>query len=147
MDSTVIADTPSMPRPSEASRSRARGAALIEFALVLPFLFVLTMCVIDVSRAFWIKNVAYQAAREGARYLVVHTVADADSVRSRVANVVSSANVTLQSCTITDLGGSQLKVTVQCQFNWLYPGLFNWLGAAYTNPVTLTGATVMRKEG
>ncbi len=128
-------------------RRQQRGTAIVEFALVFPFLLVLTLGVIDMSRAFWIKNVATQAAREGARYLVVHTLADTSSVRARVQTVVNSANVTLKSCTVTDLGGKQWQVQAGCQFNWLFPGLFNWLGSGFTNPVTLTATCVMRKEG
>jgi len=120
----------------------------VEFALVLPLLLVLTLGVIDVSRGFWVKNLAYQAAREGARHLVVRTVADSASVRARVQQVVESAGVTLSSLTITDAGsGDLMEVRVGVEFNWLYPGLFDWLGATYTNPVTLVGVSKMRKEG
>lgn len=125
-----------------------RGVGLIEFALVLPLLLILTLGVVDVSRGFWIKNVAYQAAREGARHLVVRTVADSASVRARVQQVVESANVTLKTLQITDAGaGGLMEVRVGIEFNWLFPGLFAWLGADYTNPVTLTGVSKMRKEG
>jgi len=121
---------------------------LVEFALVLPLLLVLTLGVIDVSRGFWVKNLAYQAAREGARHLVVRTVADSASVRARVQQVVESAGVTLSSLTITDAGsGDLMEVRVGVEFSWLYPGLFDWLGATYTNPVTLVGVSKMRKEG
>ena len=125
---------------------RERGTAIVEFALVFPFLLVLTLCVIDVSRAFWIKNVVTQASREGVRWAVVHPAGDSTGVRTRVSEVTSSANLTLTTCTL-DTSTPQYKVTVGCQFDWLYPGLFNWLGSSFTNPVTLTGATVMRKEG
>ena len=125
-----------------------RGVGLIEFALILPLLLVLTLGVVDVSRGFWVKNVAYQAAREGARYLVVHTVADSADVRDRVEEIVGSAGVSLKELDITDASaGDLMEVRVGIEFNWLYPGLFDWLGAEYTNPVTLTGVSKMRKEG
>ncbi len=134
----------------ERSMPRTRGqlgTVIIEFALLVPFLLVLTLCVIDVSRAFWVKNVTTQAAREGARYLVVHTLADTAGVRTRVETVVDEANVTLTQCTVTDLGSRQWQVTVGCQFNWLYLGVFGLVGATFTNPQTLTASTVMRQEG
>ena len=137
-----------LPITGQETPRNERGVGLIEFALVLPILLVLTLGVIDVSRGFWVKNVAYQAAREGARHLVVRTVADSASVRSRVQQVVESAGVTLKTLNITDAGsGGLMEVRVGIEFNWLYPGLFNWLGAAYTNPVTLVGVSKMRKEG
>lgn len=126
----------------------ARGVGLVEFALVLPLLLILTLGVVDVSRGFWIKNIAYQAAREGARHLVVRSLADSASVRGRVQQVVESANVTLKTLQITDAGsGDLMEVRVGIEFNWLFPGLFDWLGATYSNPVTLTGVSKMRKEG
>jgi Flp pilus assembly protein TadG len=125
-----------------------RGTAIIEFALVFPFLLVLTLCVIDVSRAFFIKNVAVQAAREAVRTAVVLSPsAAADSATARARQVVDAANVTMTQCSFTDLGNRQWRITVAVEFRWLYPGLFNWLGANFANPVTLTAASVMRKEG
>ena len=128
-------------------RGRERGTALIEFALVFPFLLVLTLTVIDMSRAFYVKNVLHQSAREGARRLVVLTFADSSQVRQRVLEVANAAKSSVTGLTYQDLGNSQWQVTVTGRFNWLYPGLFNWLGATYTNPVTLTAKSVMRKEG
>ena len=130
-------------------RSRGeRGVGLVEFALVLPLLLILTLGVIDVSRGFWVKNIAYQAAREGARHLVVRTLSDSTDVRARVQEVVESAGVTLKSLDYEDAGaGGLMEVRVGIEFNWLYPGLFDWLGTDYTNPVTLTGVSKMRKEG
>lgn len=125
-----------------------RGVVLIEFALILPLMLVLSLAVIDVSRGFWVKNVAYTAAREGARHLVGHTVADSANVRARVQQVVESAGVTLSQLQITDAGADgMMEVRVGVAFSWLYPGLFKWLGAPYTNPVTLVGTSQMRREG
>jgi hypothetical protein len=36
---------------------------------------------------------------------------------------------------------------VGIEFHWLFHGLFSWLGAAFTDPATLTGVAWMRKEG
>ena len=123
--------------------------ALIEFTLVFPLLLVLTLTVVDVSRAFFVKNLAYQAAREGVRVLVVSTLSDTVAVRTRVMQVTGAAKVTLTNLTITGPNADQLmSVSVGVQYNWIYGGLFNWLGAGtFTNPATLTGVAWMRKEG
>jgi TadE-like protein len=123
-----------------------RGTVLIEFALVVPFLLAVTLCVVDLSRAFWVRNVATQAAREGVRAAVVSQIAPQDSAQTRVERVVSSAGVPLTSCELTDLGNRQMQLTVGVQFRWLYPGLFRWIGAPVTNPQTLTAVAVMRRE-
>ncbi len=44
-----------------------RGAQLLEFALVLPLLLVLAVGVVDFGRAWNIKQILNNAAREGAR--------------------------------------------------------------------------------
>ena len=129
-------------------RRRERGAALIEFALVFPMLLVLTLTVVDISRAFFVKNLAYQAAREGVRALVVGSHGDSLVVRQRVMQVTGAANVTLKSLGITGPNADRLQsVSVGVEFNWLFRGLFGWLGATFTNPATLTGVAWMRKEG
>ena len=43
------------------------GAAVVEFALVVPVLFLIVFAVIDFGRALWTQNVLASAAREGAR--------------------------------------------------------------------------------
>ena len=129
-------------------RRRERGAALIEFALVFPMLLVLTLTVVDVSRAFFVKNLAYQAAREGVRVLVVGSAADSLQVRQRVMTVTGAANVTLKSLGITGPNADRLQsVSVGVEFHWLFRGLFSWLGATFSDPATLTGVAWMRKEG
>ena len=129
-------------------RHRERGAALIEFALVFPMLLVLTLTVVDISRAFFVKNLAYQAAREGVRTLVVGGVSDSVAVRQRVMQVTGAANVTLKSLDVTGPNADKLQsVSVGVEFHWLFGGLFSWLGATFSDPATLTGVAWMRKEG
>src|SRR5437762_635218 len=71
--------------------SRETGVALIEFAFILPFLFVLTFVVIDLSRAFYLKSMITAAAREGARVAAVTpdpSGVGRDSVVARVGKVL-----------------------------------------------------------
>jgi Flp pilus assembly protein TadG len=127
-------------------RSNARGTALMEFALVFPFLLVLTLSVIDLSRAFFIKNILYQAAREGVRTLVVSSATDTTGVRTRVNQVMGAGGVTVKTWTITGPADGMMTVRVESEFKWLFPGLFQWMGAQYSNPVKLSGKAVMRRE-
>jgi len=132
---------PKLPRASE------RGTALIEFAFVLPLLIVLTLLVVDLSRAFYAKNVVEQAAREGVRLLAVTSTADSALVRTRVLEVARLGGVTVSGLTISGPDAArQVQVDVQCQFSWLMPGLFDLVGAGLTNPTTLAGRAVMRDE-
>jgi len=135
--------------PSDrSSRSRERGTALIEFTLILPLLLVLTVAAVDFGRAFFVKNVLEQAAREGVRLRVVTSSADSSTVLSRVLTVANAANVTVQGLQINGPDASrQIQVVVTGDFNWIFPGVFNLFGANFTNPMTLTGEAWMRNEG
>jgi hypothetical protein len=52
-------------------RSR-RGQALVEFALVFPFLFFLLALSIDVFRVDWVSSTVAESARQGARQAVAN---------------------------------------------------------------------------
>src|SRR3954471_2835036 len=53
-------------------RGRSTGQALLEFSLILPLFLIMLMGVIDVGRAIWAQNSLASAAREGARFAIVH---------------------------------------------------------------------------
>ena len=152
MVSTVSADkdyvmqTHSM--PNDKGRKAQRGTALIEFTLVLPMLLIMTVAAVDFGRAFFVKNVVSQAAREGVRLRAVSSSADSGLVRDRVLQVANAANVTISNLSIAGPDPSrQVTVTVTAEFNWIFPGVFNLFGANFTNPMSLTGEAVMRNEG
>lgn len=50
--------------------NRISGQGLVEFALILPILLLLTMGALDLGRAFFVKVVLENSAREGAYYMV-----------------------------------------------------------------------------
>ncbi|VTU22040.1 Flp pilus assembly protein TadG [Variovorax sp. PBL-H6] len=49
------------------------GAALVEFALILPFLLVLTLTVTEFGRAMHEYNLVTKSVRDGVRYLSIQT--------------------------------------------------------------------------
>jgi Flp pilus assembly protein TadG len=51
----------------------AGGQGLVEFALVLPVLLFIVIGVLDIGRAFFVKVVLENSAREGAYYMVYNT--------------------------------------------------------------------------
>jgi hypothetical protein len=55
------------PRPS-----RNLGQSLVEFALVLPIFLAILIGMVDIGRAVWANNAVANAAREAARWAVVH---------------------------------------------------------------------------
>ncbi|UDY35131.1 TadE family protein [Dermatobacter hominis] len=58
-------------RQVHGGRRRERGAALVEFALVVPIFVLLVMGIIDFGMAFNDYNSVRQGVREGARQIVV----------------------------------------------------------------------------
>ncbi|WP_294179703.1 TadE family protein [uncultured Schumannella sp.] len=53
-------------------RDPERGAAAVEFALILPVLLVLVLGMFEFSRAFHTQIAVTNAAREGARVMAIH---------------------------------------------------------------------------
>jgi Flp pilus assembly protein TadG len=52
---------------------RQKGVALVEFALILPFLLLLSIMTIELGRAIWEYNILTKSVRDAARYLSIQT--------------------------------------------------------------------------
>ena len=68
----------------EQTRRRRAGAVIIEFALIVPFLFIIVFGVIDFSRAYAELNAINAALREGARLASVMKDPNAAGAQSAV---------------------------------------------------------------
>lgn len=55
-------------------KSRSRGQALVEFALVFPILFFMLTLSIDLYRVDWVSSTVAEAARQAARQAVANEV-------------------------------------------------------------------------
>ncbi|MEO6318644.1 MAG: TadE family protein [Acidimicrobiales bacterium] len=93
----------STPRGSGQSGSQRRrrrgqrGAALIEFAIVLPLLAILICGVIDLGRAYHLKNQLKNAAREGAVYGQTHPLSRAEPPFSNDPDVPCANEQSIQA--------------------------------------------------
>jgi Flp pilus assembly protein TadG len=94
-----------MPRLIVRLRSEERGAALVEFALVVPLLMAMMCVIIDFGLALHTLNNLTSALREGARYGAVlrpEPVANDTRIRDRVTSYMSSyGRGTLASSAVT----------------------------------------------
>lgn len=52
---------------------RQAGVALIEFALILPFLLLLSITAVELGRAVWQYDILTKSVRDAARYLSLQT--------------------------------------------------------------------------
>jgi len=57
-------------------KNRQMGVAIVEFALVLPFLLLLTFITTEFGRAIWQYNTLTKSVRDSARYLSIQTPGD-----------------------------------------------------------------------
>ena len=57
-------------------KNKQTGVALVEFALVLPLLLILTFIVTEYSRALYEYNTLTKSVRDAARYLSIQTPND-----------------------------------------------------------------------
>ncbi len=138
-----------MSRRDDSRRSQ-RGVALVEFAIVLPFLIVLLFSVWELGRIFDAWLVVTNGAREGARYAVA--TSDDAVVRTKVEDyIVSGYGLTritsgdIRSYTIdVDRPASTGMVTVTVKATVQIFAPLPEVGSL-RNPFTVTGYAVMRQ--
>jgi Flp pilus assembly protein TadG len=131
-----------------------RGAALVEFAIVLPLLLVLVFGMIEFSIMFYDKAVITNASREGARAGIVYdfpnripeseissTVSTYCSGRLITFGSANPANTTISGTCVN--AGDTITVTVSYLYDYLVLPAFI---QALAGPVTLSAATAMRCE-
>jgi Flp pilus assembly protein TadG len=154
-------------RPSNHDR-RERGAELVEFALVLPFLLVVIAGIVDFGFAFQRYEVITNAAREGARLATLpgYGPTSVDSrVRSYVQQGLSLSNgamntvmpagavsVTYPNLTVPLSGGAtkavpSALVTVTYNHTYLMLGpVLGLINKSWGGSITLTSSSQMRLE-
>ena len=88
-----------------------RGAAYLEFAMVLPFFLVFVMGIVEFGRGFNIYHNLTNACREGARQASMQdnnqiTLTAADTVRDRVVSYMNSLGLQTSYYTGTGVNSS-----------------------------------------
>jgi len=137
--------------PSNGRAVGDRGAAAVEFALVLPLLLLVLFGIIDFGRALNAQITLTQAAREGAR-LAALGYSDSDVATRAQAAATGLSGVSVAVTTTCAAGAgptADAVVDVSDQFTFVTPigaiaGIFvsSGLGA----PITLTAQGVMPCE-
>lgn len=128
------------------SRHRTdRGAAAVEFALILPVLFLVIAGIVDLGRAMYTQSIVTNAAREGARAAIASsaTAGDVTTRATAAAPEVTGLVVVPATCTVP---GDDVAVVVQAPFDWvmLGPALSLIPGGGDALPDTLDAEAVMR---
>ena len=90
-------------------RERSRGQAMVEFALVAPMLFLLIIGIIEAGRFVFLTEVMNSAAKDGARYAIVHG-ADAVCPSGPMPGELLNDSTGSSSC---DFGGALVSQAVR----------------------------------
>lgn len=150
------------PTPKRATTrwSRERGAALLETAIALPLVLLVSVGIFEFGRAFQTWQVLTNAAREGARVAVLPNPAPG-AVEARVSAYIvagqlpnpATAAVTVDRNAALSIGATTASasvVTVQYPFNFIVLNPVarlvvggSTLGGA---PITMTTSAEMRNE-
>jgi Flp pilus assembly protein TadG len=132
-----------------------RGAALLEAAVTIPLILLISVAIFEFGRAYQTWQVLTNAAREGARIAVITGTTDAE-VKSAVTNYmtigrlanVSANDVSLQRAEpLGSSTGSRVTISYPFQFMVLAPVVrlvspSSSVGA----PLTMSAVAIMRNE-
>lgn len=123
--------------------------ALVEYALVLPFLLLLVLGVMDFGRMFYTKMILTNAAREGANYLA-YSPEDADNgyvdTFAAIYDEANSSNVEVVDTDVTYSGcctrGLPVEVTITKIVDLIFDNVLQSFGLL-GGPVQLTSTVKM----
>lgn len=130
-----------------------RGGAVLETAIVMVVLIMLSFGTAEYGYFFFVKNMIAGAAREGARAAVPATAVNSN-VTSAIANVMTASHIPSSAYTVTlspsDVStattGTAISVTVSC--SWGTVGVTPLPVAMGGIPTTkqVSSTAVMRRE-
>jgi len=128
-------------------RSKHKGAAVVEFAVVAPVFFLMVFGMIEFGRMVMVEQILTNASREGARVAVLDGTSHTDVV-TKVTTYLQNSAINGTTVTVTPYNpndaayGEPVTVTVSVPFtqvSWIPTPMF--LGGN-----TLTATSVMRRE-
>jgi Flp pilus assembly protein TadG len=139
--------------PSFVGRIRSqRGQAIIETALTLPIVLVLSVSIFEFGRALQVWQLLTNAAREGARVAVLPAGTD-DATRSRVLQYMAAGGLENRAPEqIIDMGTgpvSASRITVSYPYSFMVLNPVMQLitpGTTVGAPITMTASALMRNE-
>ena len=123
------------------SQRSERGAAAVEFALVLPILVLLVFGIVEFSRAYNAQITLTSASREGARVMAIKN--DPVAAKQATINASPSLNPALTDEQITASACTNTTPTTTVTAKYDFEFVTGWFGDGFT----LTGKGVMRCNG
>lgn len=141
----------SMTAVSRRRRLRNRpGQSMVEFVLIAPMLLLLFFGLVEFARAWNIRHVLTDAAREGARNLAVDNNISTDSVTRIIHSALATSGIDTTAATIIlDDGGDTTgePATVTISYDYTLGIVRAFLGWALQDATFTIGTNfVMRNE-
>jgi Flp pilus assembly protein TadG len=94
-------------------RAQEQGSAVVEFALVVPILFLLVWGALNFARAYQRLNVLTGALREGARLGSTQSTINQTAIRTAVANYSNAFGFSINTAAVSaTLVGNEVRVSV-----------------------------------
>jgi TadE-like protein len=136
-----------------ATRKSNRAQGMIEFAIILPVLLLMLMLIFDVGRSIYAYSVIHNAAREGARFGIIHPTDPCldppppmvETVVTKVRHLASGLDNTSFTVTCPTAVPGTFEVEVRYTFSAATPLLGQLLGNS-TNQIELVGHSIMYIE-
>jgi Flp pilus assembly protein TadG len=130
-------------------RQRTRAQSMVEFALIAPAFFLLLLGIMEMGRLLWVNHTIANAAREGARYVMVsgseaqYPYSEAD-VKDQVQAMAPGVTIAYEDIAVVGLGGSpgsSGSVTVDLDFQFI---VAEFLGLDATIPLSHTSTIIIQ---
>ena len=125
------------------------GLATLEMAFIFPIFVLLTIGLVEFSRAWLTVNTMNHATREAVRLAATTAgvTADDGAVISKATTLLANANVFGATVSNTAPAGTPRQVTVTTTLNFNYLGVTGTiLGFSFGGTIPLTSQATMRYE-
>ena len=130
-------------------RRAEEGQALVEFALIMPFLLLFIIGIVEFGRAWNLHQVVTDAAREGARRGAIYDPSvTVDTVTNTVMDALRAAGANTANARVVvadGAAGEPITVGVELDYRFIFFGaLKKWTTGEST--ITLATSVTMRNE-
>jgi len=127
---------------SKLRPSGERGQDVVEFAIIFTVLFLVLMGIFDMGRAVYSYSVLFNAAREGARYGIIHPT-DTAGIKAQVLNLAVGLDPNALTVTSSLPDKNDVQVNLSYKFTIVTPIIQAFFGS---NQLTLVSESTMRIE-
>jgi Flp pilus assembly protein TadG len=146
MDPDTGREQPVMRHRTARNTPRDRGAAAVEFALLLPLLLLLVFGIIDFGRALNAQITLTQAAREGARLDALGRSNVASGTQAAATGLSPVSVTVVTSCLPNATGDAKVQASYAFTFVTPISSIAHMFGSSFGTGIALSATGVMPCE-